>query len=155
MPRAPQEIRTYFITTVTANRRRLFQVEQNANLFIEILQDQRAKNRLQLHAFVVMPDHAHLLLTPAPEISLEKAMQYIKGNFSFRLKSKLDVWERSYDSRRITDHPRLHTHLNYIHQNPIRANLTTQPSLHPHSSANPIHPSDPPTVMAPESPSPK
>lgn len=50
-----------------------------------------------------MPDHAHLLLTPAPEVSLEKAMQYIKGGFSFRLKSKLDVWERSYDSRRITD----------------------------------------------------
>jgi putative transposase len=81
MPRAPQELRTYFITTVTANRRRLFQVEQTANLFIEILQDQRTKSRLQLHALVVMPDHAHLLLTPAPEISLEKAMQYIKGGF--------------------------------------------------------------------------
>src|ERR1700757_853907 len=102
MPRAPQKLRTYFITTVTANRRRLFQVEQNANLFIEVLQDQRTKNRLQLHAFVVMPDHAHLLLTPAPEVSLEKAMQYIKGGFSFRLKSKLDVWERSYTNHRTT-----------------------------------------------------
>jgi putative transposase len=48
MPLAPQEFRTYFITTVTANRRRLFQVEQNANLLIEVLQDQRTKNRLQL-----------------------------------------------------------------------------------------------------------
>jgi putative transposase len=66
MPLAPQELRTYFITTVTADRRRLFQVEQNANLFIEVLQDQRTKSRLQLHAFVIMPDHAHLLLTPAP-----------------------------------------------------------------------------------------
>jgi putative transposase len=115
MPLAPQELRTYFITTVTANRRRLFQVEQNANLFIEILQDQRTKNRLQLHGFVVMPDHAHLLLTPSPEISLEKAMQYIKGNFSFRLKSKVDVWERSYDSRRITDARDYLTHITYIH----------------------------------------
>jgi putative transposase len=143
MPRAPQELRTYFITTVTANRRRLFQVEQNANLFIEVLQAQRIKARLQLHAFVVMPDHAHLLLTPAPEISLEKAMQYIKGTFSFRLKNNLDVWERSYDSRRIIDTNDYTTHLTYIHQNPIRANLTTQPELYPHSSANPTHPSDP------------
>jgi putative transposase len=55
-----------------------------------------------------MPDHAHLLLTPAPEVSLEKAMQYTKGGFSFRLKSKLDVWERSYDSRRIIDADDLH-----------------------------------------------
>jgi len=143
MPRAPQERRTYFITTVTANRRRLFQVEQNANLFIEVLQDQRTKSRLQLHAFVVMPDHAHLLLTPAPEISLEKAMQYIKGNFSIRLKSQLDVWERSFTNHRVTDKHDYATHLTYIHQNPIRANLTTQSELYPYSSANPTHPTDP------------
>jgi putative transposase len=142
MPRAPQERRTYFITTVTANRRRLFQVEQNASLFVNVLQEQRGKNRIQLHAFVIMPDHVHLLLTPAPEVSLEKAMQYIKGNFSFRLKSKLDVWQPRYDSRRILDANDYATHLTYIHQNPIRANLTIQPELYPYSSANPTHPSD-------------
>jgi putative transposase len=70
-------------------------------------------------------------------------MQYIKGNFSFLLKSKLDVWERSYDSRRIIDTNDYTTHLTYIHQNPIRANLTTQPGAYPHSSANPIHPTEP------------
>jgi putative transposase len=142
MPRAPQELRTYFITTVTANRRRLFQVEQNANLFLEVLLDQRTKNRLQLHAFVVMPDHAHLLLTPSPNTSLEKAMQYIKGNFSFRLKSKVDVWERSYDSRRITDANDHATHITYIHQNPTRANLVSDPNRYPHSTTNPNHTAD-------------
>jgi len=142
MPRAPQELRTYFITTVTANRRRLFQVEQNAILFLDVLQEQRTKGRIQLHAFVVMPDHAHLLLTPAPNISLEKAMQYIKGGFSFRLKSKLDVWERSYDSRRIIDAQDFATHITYIHQNPVRAKLTPQHELYSHSSANPVHTSN-------------
>jgi putative transposase len=142
MPRAPQELRTYFITVVTANRRRLFQVEQNAILFLDILQEQRTKNRFQLHAFVLMPDHAHLLLTPAPDISLEKAMQYIKGNFSFRLKSNLDIWERSYDSRRIIDAHDYITHIIYIHQNPTRANLVSDPTLYPHSSTNPNHTPD-------------
>ena len=66
MQPAPQELRTYFITTVTASRRRLFQVEQNAILFLEVVEEQRIKKRLQLHAFVVMPDHVHMLLTPAP-----------------------------------------------------------------------------------------
>jgi putative transposase len=79
---APQEIRTYFVTTVIASRRRLFQVHQNASLLIETLQGQRSKARLALHEFVVMPDHVHLMLTPAPDVSLEKAMQYIKGGFS-------------------------------------------------------------------------
>jgi putative transposase len=39
-----------------------------------------------------MPDHLHLLITPAAEISLERAMQFIKGGFSFRLKSQDAVW---------------------------------------------------------------
>jgi len=60
------------------------------------------------------------------------------------LKSKLDVWERSYDSRRIIDANDYTAHQTYIHQNPIRANLASQPSLYPNSSANPTHPSDPP-----------
>ncbi|MEO6815180.1 MAG: transposase [Edaphobacter sp.] len=146
MPLAPQEIRTYFITTVTASRRRLFQVEHNALLLLEVLQDQRNKSRMALHAFVIMPDHVHLLLTPATDISLEKAMQYIKGGFSFRLKSKLDVWERGYDSRRIVDLHDYTTHANYIHQNPVRAGLVSEPDHFAFSSANPIHPSDAPPI---------
>jgi putative transposase len=139
MPRSPQELRTYFITSATASRRRLFQVEKNANLLIEILQEQRAKQRIHLHAFVIMPDHIHLLLTPAPEISLEKAIQFIKGGFSFRLKSKLDVWERSYTNHRITDITDYATHITYTHQNPIRANLASEPQLYRFSSANHLH----------------
>jgi putative transposase len=69
-------------------------------------------------------------------------MQFIKGTFSFRLKSKLDVWERSYTNHRINAHD-YSTHLTYIHQNPIRADLTTQPELYLHSSANSNHKSDP------------
>jgi len=143
MPRAPQEVRTYFITAVTASRRRLFQVEQNATLFLEVLEEQRIKNRLHLHAFVVMPDHVHLLLTPAPDISLEKVMQFIKGGFSFRLKSKLGAWERSYDSRRITDMHDYTTHVTYIHQNPSRSQLASASELYRFSSANPIYLQDP------------
>jgi REP element-mobilizing transposase RayT len=65
MPFAPQELRTFFITAVTANRRRLFQAESNAKLLLNLFTEGRAKNRYQLHAFVIMPDHIHLLTTPA------------------------------------------------------------------------------------------
>ena len=59
---------------------------------VDVLQDYRKHGRFALHAFLIMPDHLHLLLTPAPDVSLKKALQLIKGGFSFRLKSKRDVW---------------------------------------------------------------
>ncbi len=134
MPLAPQEIRTYFITTATASRRRLFQVESNALLLLDHLQEQRSKKRMEIHAFVVMPEHVHLLLTPSADVSLEKAMQYIKGGFSFRLKSKMDVWERSYDSRRILDADGFTGRVRYIHQNPVEEYLVSEAGMFPYSS---------------------
>ena len=72
MPLAPQEVRTFFITAVTANRRPLFKVESNARLLIAILQENHSKGRLKLHAWVIMPDHIHLLLTPRPMSPLKR-----------------------------------------------------------------------------------
>ena len=91
----PQEIRTFFVTTVTANRRCVFQTDANAQLMLSLLDEDRAKARYQLHAFVLMPDHLHLLLTPAPDVSIEKALQFIKGGFSFRMKSRMPVGRRA------------------------------------------------------------
>ncbi len=98
---APQECRTYFVTAVTANRRRVFQVESAADLMVQVLTSYRDHGQFALHAFVIMPDHVHLLITPARNVSLEKAVQFVKGGFSFRLKSKRDVWERGFNSAQI------------------------------------------------------
>jgi putative transposase len=85
------------VTAVTAQRRRLFQVAATAGLLEKTILDYRSKGKFLLHAFVIMPDHLHALITPAPQVSLEKALQFIKGGFFFRLKSKLDVWMRSFN----------------------------------------------------------
>ncbi len=74
---------TFFISTQTWNRRRLFQSPANAQLFLETLQHDRAKGHYLLHAFVAMPDHIHLLLTPST--SLERAAGLIIGSFAQRL----------------------------------------------------------------------
>ena len=135
MSLAPQQIRTFFVTSVTANRRRLFQVERNALSLMQVMRENREKKRFELHAFVVMPDHIHLLLTPSHDIPLEKAMQYIKGGFSFRLRSKLDVWEKSFAEHRIKDAVDYRNHLAYIEHNPVRARLSSIPEEFPFSSA--------------------
>jgi putative transposase len=136
MPLAPQELRTFFITAVTANRRRLFQSESNAKLLLDLFNEDRTKNRYDLHAFVIMPDHVHLLITPAPDISIEKAMQFIKGGFSFRLQSKLDVWQSGFTKRRIEDAQDCASHLTYIHENPARAHLCARAEDFAYSSAS-------------------
>ena len=103
-------------------------------LMLEIFRSNRQNQRYQLHAFVIMPDHLHLLLTPAPDISLEKAMQYIKGGFSFRLKIAGEVWQRSFTEHRIKNTADYENHLAYIVENPARARLAAAASLYPYSS---------------------
>ena len=108
---------TFFISSQTYNRRRLFQVPATAELFLETLQHYRREGNYKLHAFVVMPDHIHLLLTPREDITLERIIQLIKGGFSHRLASKLPVWQRGFTDRRMRDRDDFLTHRNYIHHN--------------------------------------
>jgi putative transposase len=88
-----------------------------------------------LHAFVIMPDHFHALITPAPDVSLEKAMQFIKGGFSFRLKSKLDVWMRSFNESQISTEEKFMSCVRYIEENPVRRGLAATPEAYHFSSA--------------------
>jgi len=76
---------TYFVTASTWGHRSLFQTDRMARLFINTLYHYRRERKFLLHEFVVMRDHFHLLLSPT-EINVEKAMQFIKGGFSYRVK---------------------------------------------------------------------
>ena len=82
-----------------------------------------------------MPEHFHALLTPAPDVSLEKAMQFIKGGFSFRLKSKRDVWTRSFNESQISTEEKFINCVRYIEQNPVRRGLVLTSQAYPYCSA--------------------
>jgi putative transposase len=133
---SPQTHRTFFVTTITRGRRSQFQVERNVLLLLDVFRSDRQKGSYLLHAFVVMPDHLHLLLTPAPSISLEKSMQYIKGGFSFRLQCKGEFWQRSFTDHRIVNSKDYRNHLLYIVDNPGRAGLSASRELYPYSSVS-------------------
>ena len=62
-------------------------------------------------------------------------MQYIKGGFSFRLKSKLDVWMRSYNESQIMTEQKFMNCVRYVVENPVRRGLVLSPQAHPFSSA--------------------
>ena len=80
--------RTFFATTSTSMGRALFQSERNTLLLIDVLRSYVAAGKFQLRDFVVMPDHVHLLLTVTGDTTVERAMQLIKGGFSYRLKKE-------------------------------------------------------------------
>ena len=96
--------------------------------------------RLLLHEFVIMPNHFHLLLTPAAEIPLEKALQFIKGGFSYRAKREIhfacEIWQASFVNHRIRDAEDYKHHHTYIWENPVRAGLCERPELFAWSSAS-------------------
>jgi len=74
MTLAPQELRTFFSSFVTWERRLILQSNPLCDLLLDVLRQDRSKGRYEIHEFVFMRDHVHLILTPAPDVSLEKAM---------------------------------------------------------------------------------
>jgi putative transposase len=133
---APQETRTYHVTSVTAERRSLFQVIATAELFLDTLFDYHQQGKFLLYAFVLMPEHFHVLLTPAPEVSLEKAVQFIKGGFSFRMKSSRVLWMRSFNETQIASAEQFMVCRRYIEENPVRRGLVAMAEAYPFSSAS-------------------
>ena len=136
---ASQEVRTFFVTAVTWGRRSIFHAEPLARLFLDTLQHYRAQQRYLLHEFVLMPEHFHLLLTPMPAVSLEKALQLIKGGFSFRAKRELrlnlEIWQPGPTNHRIRDTADYTRHVEYIRQNPVKRHLVARAEEYPYSSA--------------------
>ena len=134
-PRQMDSSRIFFVTTITARRQPIFRREATAKLLIETLSYYRDQGKYLLHEFVIMPDHLHALLTPADENSLERAMQFIKGGFSFRLKFRGPVWQASFSNHRVRDLEDYVNHREYIRMNPVRAGLAERPEGYPYSSA--------------------
>ena len=136
---------TYMVTSETWGRRGLFRKERWARLFIDTLEHYRGAV-YQLHAFVVMPDHFHALITPAG--ALERAVQFIKGGFSHRAKvelgSNMEVWQKGFSDHRIRDAADFDLHVRYIHENPVKAGFCEKASEFPHSSASDSFPVDEP-----------
>ncbi len=127
--------RTFFVTSKTSMGRRLLQSERNATLFIEVLRSYVAQKKFRVDDFVVMPDHVHLLLTLDERITIERAMQFIKGGFSYRLKKDSgyagEVWQGGFSEVRIEDKDSFEQHKKYIAENPVKAGLVKSAEDYP------------------------
>jgi putative transposase len=131
--------RTFFVTTGTAGGRSLFQTNWMTDLFIDVLRSNMRAGNMAVHDFVIMPDHIHILMTIPGEISLEKAMQLVKGSFSYRAKKELgfqgEIWQRGYSDVQILDRESFQSHRAYIENNPVKAGLVGKPEEYPFGTA--------------------
>ncbi len=136
----PNEIarsdRTFFATTRTAMGHRLFQSERNAILIIDVLRSHVAAREFQIQDFVIMPDHVHLLITVNENMTIEKAMQLIKGGFSYRLKREFgfpgEIWQKGFSEVRVNKDEDLLQFRKYIALNPVKAGLVHAPEDYPY-----------------------
>jgi putative transposase len=78
-------------------------------------------------------------MTIPGDTTLEKTMQLIKGNFSFRVNRELEfrgeIWQRGFSDVRVLDEGSFRAHQEYIDNNPVRAGIAASPEEYPFGSS--------------------
>jgi putative transposase len=130
----------YFVTTDTWQKHPLFINTALANIVVEQIVSCRDRGFYKLHAFVLMPDHLHVLLTPGETTTVEKAMQMIKGGAAHRIgiekPQKFPIWHSGFHDRWMRDAEEYWSSKRYIEQNPVEAKLVERPEDYVLSSAS-------------------
>ena len=98
--------------------------------------------RYELGAWVLMPNHVHVILRPLGTHLLDQILKSWKG-FTAREANKLlhrtgeSFWSREYYDHLVRDDAERVRLADYIHDNPVKAGLCARWEDWPHSSANP------------------
>jgi REP element-mobilizing transposase RayT len=81
----------------------------------------------RLHAWVIMPNHAHLLYSPVEGFPLKQVMKTLKGSSSYQANRILgrtgSFWMADYHDRFIRDQVHFDRAVRYIERNPVKAGL--------------------------------
>ncbi len=130
----------YFVTAVTYNREPLFSEPVLAHLVQDSIFFLRQRGDFRLFAFVIMPDHLHLLLQPADEKPLPAIMHSLKSFTSKRILSPRPgmrkVWQDGYYEHGIRTERELVEKIRYIEANPGKAGFSEETRTFSFSSAS-------------------
>jgi putative transposase len=104
----------------------------NAEVLVNTIFRYRDQGRFLLHAFAVMPEHLHVILTPGKEQTVERSVQCIKGGFSFAVRKQFagEVWQAGFHEHRIRDAEDFRNQIEYVAANPARRRLRDYPFVH-------------------------
>jgi putative transposase len=123
----------HFITISCHRHSHILKSPAACNTLQKILEETRQKYNLQIHGYVFMSNHIHLLIAESEDIKLATAIQVIKQRFS-RTRTEELIWEpRYHDFNVLTEAKRIEK-LRYMHRNPVKAGLVENPEDWPWSS---------------------
>lgn len=120
------------------NRQPIFRMPADLRVYRRYLGEALDKFRCALHAYVLMTNHVHLLVTPERETSLARTMQSLGGRYARYFNKAYDrsgtLYEGRYRASLIESDSYLLACYRYIELNPVRAGLVADPGQYPHSS---------------------
>jgi putative transposase len=120
------------------NREPCFFAEEDYHSYLHWLQEAAADWHCAIHAYVLMTNHVHLLITPETETDTAKLMQAIGRRYvqyiNRSYKRTGSLWEGRYKSSLIQAETYLLTCMRYIELNPVRAGMVKDPSQYRFSS---------------------
>ncbi|MBK1730788.1 transposase [Thiococcus pfennigii] len=120
------------------DRRRILLDEDDARHLWELLTVAAARHECAVHAYVLMPDHYHLLLTPSGEDGVGRMMQYVGREharyFNRRYERAGTLWEGRYRATLLDPQQWLLACCRAIEDNPVRASLVDDPAAYRWSS---------------------
>ena len=131
------------------NRSALFAADSDYRFFRECLRTACKQHRCQVHAYVFMTNHVHLLMTPTTASGLGKVMQSVGRRYVQRFNDTYQrtgtLWEGRYRATLVDSEEYLLACHRYIELNPVRAGLVGDPGDYPWSShgANALGARDP------------
>lgn len=120
------------------NRSIIFNMEKDYHYYLKILKESAKEHRCAIHAYVLMTNHVHLLITPEEGTAIGKMQQmigrYYVRYFNDKYKRTGTLWEGRYKATLIDSEQYLLTCMRYIEMNPVRAKIVTSPEEYRWSS---------------------
>lgn len=120
------------------NREPVFAAEEDYRFFLDKLTEAAKKHQCDIHAYVLMTNHIHLLATPHKADGISKMMQmlgrYYVQYYNYTYKRSGTLWEGRYKASLIDSDAYALLCYRYIELNPVRANMVQNPSEYPWSS---------------------
>jgi putative transposase len=120
------------------NRGPCFFAEEDYHCYLHWLKQAAVEWQCAIHAYVLMTNHVHLLITPQTPEGLAKFMQSVGRRYVQYINRTYQrsgtLWEGRYKSRVIQAETYLLTCMRYIELNPVRANMVQDPGQYRWSS---------------------
>ncbi len=121
------------------NRQAIFFSDLDRQQLLTTLAESAAQYHVAIHAYVLMDNHLHLLLTLSAAADLSRMMQSLGrryvGWFNARHRRSGTLWEGRFRAGLIEGERHLLACMRYIELNPVRAGLCVEPAHWPWSSA--------------------